>query len=179
MEKLGGVDILINCAGVIFAGDLEQMFPQDYDYLVDVNLRTPFLLTQFFSQFLKKSKGVIINISSEKGSRPEPGVLGFCMTKCGLEMLTKSSALELAPFGVRVNAVAPCMVDTNLYRYAGYNETENDSLKQRAAANIPMQRIARDEEVAKAVIFLSSEKALKITGHVMKVDGGKSLTGRG
>lgn len=80
------------------------------------------------------------------------------MTKAGLEMLTKTTALELAPFGVRVNAVAPCMVDTNLYRYAGYNEVENESLKKRAAANIPMQRIARDEEVAKAIIFLTSEK---------------------
>lgn len=107
---------------------------------------------------MKKSKGVIINVSSEKGTRPEPGVLGFCMTKCGLEMLTKCSALELAPFGVRVNAVAPCMVDTNLYRYAGYSEAENDALKKRAAANIPAQRIARDEEVAKAIIYLTSEK---------------------
>jgi len=107
---------------------------------------------------LKKSKGVIINVSCDKGSRPEPGILGYCMTKAGLEMLTKTTALELAPFGVRVNAVAPCMVDTNLYRYAGYNEVENESLKKRAAANIPMQRIARDEEVAKAIIFLTSEK---------------------
>jgi NAD(P)-dependent dehydrogenase (short-subunit alcohol dehydrogenase family) len=156
---MGGIDILINCAGVIFAGDLESTFPQDYDYLVDVNVRTPWLLTTFFSQCLKRSKGCIVNVSCEKGSRPEPGILGYCMTKAGLEMLTKTSALELAPFGVRVNAVAPCMVDeTNLYRYAGYNETENESLKKRAAANIPIRRVARDEEVAKAIIFLSSEK---------------------
>lgn len=80
------------------------------------------------------------------------------MAKAGIEMLTKTSALELAPFGVRVNCVAPCMVDTNLYKYAGLNETDEQSLKARAAANIPMQRIARDEDVAKAIIFLSSEK---------------------
>lgn len=90
--------------------------------MVDVNLRTPYLLTKFFEPFLKKSKGVIINISCDKGSRPEPGLLGYCMTKAGLDMLTKTSALELAPFGVRVNAVAPCMVNTNLYRYSGYSE---------------------------------------------------------
>jgi len=81
------------------------------------------------------------------------------MTKAGLEMLTKCAALELAPFGVRVNAVAPCMIaKTNLYRYAGYNEVENESLSTRAIGNNPIKRLARDEEVAKAIIFLSSEK---------------------
>jgi NAD(P)-dependent dehydrogenase (short-subunit alcohol dehydrogenase family) len=80
------------------------------------------------------------------------------MTKAGLDMLTKASAMELAPIGIRVNAVAPSMVDTNLYRYAGLKDEENDALMKRAAANIPIQRVARDEEVAKAVIYLTSEK---------------------
>ena len=80
------------------------------------------------------------------------------MTKAGLEMLTKTSALELAPFGVRVNAVAPGIVNTNLYRFAGYSEAENQALISRAEKNIPMARIARDDEVAKAVIYLTSEK---------------------
>lgn len=80
------------------------------------------------------------------------------MTKAGLEMLTKASAMELAPLGIRVNAVAPSMVDTNLYRYAGLKDEENAALMKRAAANIPIQRVARDEEVAKAVIYLTSEK---------------------
>ena len=80
------------------------------------------------------------------------------MTKAGLDMLTKASAMELAPLGIRVNAVAPSMVDTNLYRYAGLKDEENDALMKRAAANIPIQRVARDEEVAKAVIYLTSEK---------------------
>ncbi len=80
------------------------------------------------------------------------------MSKAGLEMLTKTAALELAPYGVRVNAVAPTIVNTNLYRFAGYNEAENQALIARAEKNIPMARIARDEEVAKAVIYLTSEK---------------------
>ena len=132
IEKFGKIDILINCAGVIFAGDVEQTFPQDYDFLVDVNLRTPMMLIKFFSQFLKKERGVIINVSCEKGNRPEPGAMGYCMTKAGLEMLTKTTALELAPYGVRVNAVSPCMIDTNLYRYAGYTDEENSALHARA-----------------------------------------------
>jgi NAD(P)-dependent dehydrogenase (short-subunit alcohol dehydrogenase family) len=125
---------------------------------MDINLRTPFILTQFFLDLLRTSQGCVINISCDKGSRPDTGILGYCMTKAGLEMLTKASAMELAPLGIRVNAVAPSMVDTNLYRYAGLKDEENEALMKRAAANIPIQRVARDEEVAKAVIYLTSEK---------------------
>ena len=125
---------------------------------MDINLRTPFILTQFFMDYLRASRGCVVNISCDKGSRPEPGLLGYCMSKAGLEMLTKASALELAPLGIRVNAIAPGLVNTNLYRYAGLNEAEFEALKKRAEQNNPMQRIARDEEVAKAVIYMTSER---------------------
>lgn len=83
---------------------------------MDVNLRAPLFLTSLFQDALKASaNGCIVNVSCEKGQRAEPGLLGYCMSKAGLEMLTKASACELAPFGVRVNAVAPCLTDTNLY----------------------------------------------------------------
>ena len=99
------------------------------------------------------------------------------MTKAGLEMLTKTTALELAPQGIRVNCVSPSVMNTNLYRYCGLtNKGEHDKFLERARQNIPLQRVARVEEVAKAIIFLASEKAKRITGHVLKVDGGKSLT---
>lgn len=120
-----------------------------------------------------------MNVSSDKGSRPEPGLISYCMSKAGLEMLTKSAAIELAPIGIRVNAVAPSFVDTNLYRAAGLSEIEYDALKIRAANNIPMARIGTASQVAKAIIFITSEYASKITGHIMAVDGGKSLTSRG
>ena len=80
------------------------------------------------------------------------------MTKAGLEMLTKSSALELAPMGIRVNAVSATTIDTNLYRYTGMTELEYDSFKKRAATNIPLQRIATVEDVARSIIFLTSEQ---------------------
>lgn len=137
------------------------------------------MLTKFFLDNLRKSKGCVINITGDKGSRPEPGQLGYCMSKAGLDMMTKSLAMELAPFGVRVNAVAPSFVDTNLYRYGSLNADDYEALKKRAANNIPLGRIGIDQDVAKAVIFLTSEQALKITGHIMKVDGGRSLTSRG
>lgn len=147
--------------------------------MMDINMRTPFVLSQFFLEFLRDSKGCIVNVSSDKGSRPEPGLLGYCMSKAGIEMLTKSTAMELAPFGIRVNAVAPAFIDTNLYRASGMTEPELDALKIRATNNIPMARIGTTAEVAKAIIFLTSEHATKMTGHIMKVDGGKALTSRG
>ena len=179
IEKMGGLDILINAAGVIFEGDIMTTFPQDYDYLMDINLRCSFHMTLIFNKYLEMSKGVIINVSCSLGTRPNAGTIGYCMTKAGLEMLTKCSALELAPLGIRVNAVSPATIDTNLYRYTGMSEAEYQNFKKRAASTIPMQRIGTVEEVAKAIIFLTSEQALKITGHILKVDGGKSLTSSG
>jgi NAD(P)-dependent dehydrogenase (short-subunit alcohol dehydrogenase family) len=98
-----------------------------------------------------------VNVSCSLGSRPNAGTIGYCMTKAGLEMLTKCSALELAPLGVRVNAVSPATIDTNLYRYTGMSEQEYTDFTKRAASNIPLQRIATVEEVARAIIFLTSE----------------------
>lgn len=97
------------------------------------------------------------------------------MSKAGLESLTKSTALEYAPFGVRVNSVAPSLVDTNHFRYAGLTEGENYALRQRAQKNHPMKRMALGEEVARAVVFLTSDKASKIVGHTMMVTGAKHL----
>ena len=102
------------------------------------------------------------------------------MSKAGLDMLTKSTALELAPFGIRVNAVAPSFLHTNLYRRVrGMTESMLDSLKKRVKKNIPMARIGMISEVSRAIIFLTSNSAKNITGHVMSVDGGKALTSRG
>ena len=105
---------------------------------MDINCRTPFVLSQFFLDFLAQSKGCIINVSCDKGSNAEAGLVGYCMSKAGLEMMTKASAMELAPLAIRVNGVAPSYVDTNLYRYAGLTEPELDALKKRAEVNIPM-----------------------------------------
>lgn len=99
------------------------------------------------------------------------------MSKAGLEMLTKCAALELAPYGVRVNAVAPATCDTNLYRYSGLTEDEYECMLERSEDHNPLIHRLYPEDVAKAIVFLTSEMSKKITGHVLKVDGGKSLTG--
>jgi len=110
------LDILINCAGIIFSGDLENTYPQDYDYLMDVNMRAPFIFITFFQDMLINAQGCVINVSCIKGSKPQPGIISYCMSKAGLEMLTKSAAIELAHQGVRVNCVSCSFLNTNLYR---------------------------------------------------------------
>jgi len=95
-------------------------------------------MTLIFHRYLEMTKGCIINVSSTMGHRPTAGAIGYSMTKAGLEMLTKCCALELAPIGVRVNAVCPGTTDTNLYRYTGMSESEFNQFKKRAAANIPL-----------------------------------------
>ena len=162
MQHLGGektaLDAIVNAAGVIFDGDIENTYPQDYDYIVDLNLRAAFHITSLLAGFLEKSKGCVVNVSSCFGNRPQAGCISYCMSKAGLEMLTKCCAIELAPSGVRVNAVAPGATDTNLLRYAGYSEAEYESYKKRVEPLIPLQKVATPEDIAKSIIFLCSEK---------------------
>ena len=95
-------------------------------------------MTLLFHKYLENSKGCIVNVSCHYGGRPNMGTIGYCMTKAGLEMLTKSSAVELAPLGIRVNAVQAATIDTNLYRYTGMTENEYQNFKKRASSNIPL-----------------------------------------
>lgn len=101
------------------------------------------------------------------------------MSKAGLEMMTKSSALELARFGVRVNCVSPSFLNTNMYRQAGLTELENESVQQKEIDTNPMKRCANIEEICQGVIHLTSQHSKKITGQIMHIDGGKNLTVRG
>lgn len=178
IEILGGVDIIVNCAGVLFDGDVEKTFPQDYDYTVDVNLRSLFVLMIYLKQYLSKGAS-IINVSCLAGTRPQTGMISYSMSKAGLETLTKFAAAEFSELGVRVNAVSSCPIDTNCQRYVGVSENEYSSFRDRVSKNIPLGRMAKPDDVAKAIIFLASKRSGKITGQIVKVDGGRSLTSSG
>jgi NAD(P)-dependent dehydrogenase (short-subunit alcohol dehydrogenase family) len=175
IEFLGKIDIFINCAGVMFDGDLEKTFPQDYDYTLDVNVRSIFAMFLHFRKFFNKGCS-IVNVSCLYGTKPFPGMLSYCMSKAGLEMLTKFSAAEFAEFGIRVNAVTSSPVDTNCQRYAGVSEKEYSDFKDRVTKTIPLNKMALPDDVAKAIIFLASARSSKVTGQIIKVDGGRSLT---
>ena len=178
VERFGKPDIIINCAGIKFDGDVEKTFPQDFDYSLDINLRAVFVIIKNLAGFLNPNAS-IINISCFYGSRPFYGMFGHCVSKAGLEALTRYVAAEFAGLGIRVNAVSACAVDTNALRLVGVSENENERFKKRMENYIPLGRIAKPDDVVKAVIFLASERSKKITGQIIKVDGGRCLTSSG
>jgi len=178
IERVGSIDILINCAGIKFDADTEKTFPQDFDYTIDVNLRSVFLLIKSFDKFYNKN-AVIINVSCLYGTRPISGLVGYCMSKAGLESLTKSIAAEYAYRGIRINCVSACPVESNSLRYARTNINEDEILRNKMKKWIPLGRIAYPDDVAKCIIYLCSKRSSSITGKIIKVDGGRSLTSSG
>ena len=173
LENLGGLDILINVAGVIYENDLENTSCREHDYLININLRAVFNISRLCATALKRSRGCIVNLSSGWGNKPQQGMISYCMSKAGIDMLTKSLALELSP--VRVNAVAPGMVHTNFLN-CHLQTQEVNQIKRNYRDKNPLRRIARVDEIVKAIIFLSSNKAAKLTGEILNVDGGMHAT---
>lgn len=173
LEALGGLDILVNCQGVFFENDLMSTYPQDHDYLVDINLRSFFHISQLCSVALKRSQGCIVNISGL--SQPQQGMISYCMTKSGLNMLTKCLALELAP--VRVNAVSPGLLNNDFLKGPYINSNDLKGIKGRVRTHNPLKRLGRVDEVVKAVILLTNQKHGNVTGQIFNISGGMNLTG--
>lgn len=178
VEQLKTLDIVVNCAGVNIDGDIEKTYPQELDYSVDVNVRANFIIIKNISKFLNKDAS-IINISCLYGHRPMCGMISGCMSKAGLEALTRYAAAELAPQGVRVNAIASCPVETNIMRLLRVSENEVNLYREKMAKYIPMGRIAKPDDIVKVVAFLASKRSKRITGQVIRVDGGRGLTSSG
>ena len=174
VAALGQVDILVNNAG-INRGHPSHQFPiEDFDEVLDVNLRAVFIFSQHaIRHFLdKKIKGVIINNSSNHESQPKPGFIAYSVSKGGLGNLTKTLALEFADRGIRVNSVAPGATVTPL------NKSWTDDPQKRASveSHIPLGKAAAAEEIAGVFAFLASEDAAYITGQTIYADGGLTLS---
>ena len=178
VELFGSIDILINCAGLKLDSDIEKTFPQDYDYSININLRSVFLLIKNLSKFFSPN-GCIVNVSCLYGTRPMQGLISFCMGKAGLEAFTKSAAGEFACEGIRVNCVSCCPLFSNSLRYAQTHEGENMLMEEKMKKNVPLGRMAYPSEPAKTIVFLCSKRASSITGQIIKVDGGRNLTSSG
>ena len=174
----GSIDILINCAGLKLDSDIEKTFPQDFDYSININLKSVFLLVNNFSKFFSPN-GCIVNVSCLYGTRPMQGLISFCMGKAGLEAFTKSAAGEFASEGIRVNCVSCCPLFSNSLRYVQTHEGENALMEEKMKKNVPLGRMAYPSEPAKAIVFLCSKRASSITGQIIKVDGGRNLTSSG
>ena len=139
VERFKTIDILINCAGVKMDGDLEKTYPQDFDYTLDVNLRSMFYLINNLSSFMEKNSS-IINMSCLYGTNPMAGMISHNVSKAGLEALTRYAAAEFSGFGIRVNAITACPVDTNSMRLM---QVENSEIEK---FNKNMEKISRWEE---------------------------------
>ena len=163
VERLHKIDILINCAGIKLVGDVEKTFPQDFDYTIDINLRSIFLLLRLLEPYFAQGAS-IINISCLYGTRPKPGVISYSMSKAGLETMTKYAAAELASLGIRINGITACPVGNNSFRYVKLNGNEIDYFKEKRKNYIPLGRMARPDDIVKVIVFLARKRSKKITG---------------
>jgi NAD(P)-dependent dehydrogenase (short-subunit alcohol dehydrogenase family) len=176
LDAAGRIDVLVNAAGIISSGSVESTSDADWDEMLDINLRAPFRLIRAAAPHLVESRGSVVNVSSVTGLRAFPGVLAYCVSKAGVDQLTRCAALELAPKGVRVNAVNPGVVVTNLHRRSGMGEDNYASFLERSRTTHPLGRPGTAEEIAELIYFLASGASGWITGETISIDGGRHLT---
>jgi NAD(P)-dependent dehydrogenase (short-subunit alcohol dehydrogenase family) len=176
LDTAGRIDVVVNAAGIISSGTVESTTDADWDEMLDINLRAPFRLIRAAAPHLVESRGSVVNVSSVTGLRAFPGVLAYCVSKAGVDQLTRCAALELAPKGVRVNAVNPGVVVTNLHRRSGMAEDTYASFIERSRTTHPLGRPGTADEIAELIYFLASGASGWITGETISVDGGRHLT---
>jgi len=176
VDGFGGLDVLVNAAGVIASGTMEATTDEAWDTMMAVNLRAPFRLMRGAAPHLAARKGSIVNVSSVNGLRSFPGVLAYCVSKAGVDHLTRCAALELAPLGVRVNAENPGVTVTNLHRRSGMGEAQYAAFLERSKETHPLGRPGQAGEIAALILFLASERAGWMTGETIPIDGGRHLT---
>jgi len=176
IEAFGRVDVLVNAAGVIASGTLEQTTDETWDQMIAVNMTAPFRLMRAAAPHLRQSKGAVVNVSSVNGLRSFPGVLAYCVSKAGVDHLTRCAAIEMAPLGVRVNAVNPGVTVTNLHRRSGMAEPQYAAFLERSKETHPLGRPGKPDEIADLIVFLASDRAGWMTGETIPIDGGRHLT---
>jgi NAD(P)-dependent dehydrogenase (short-subunit alcohol dehydrogenase family) len=174
IERFGRLDGLVNAAGVIGNKGLLDTEPAEWDRVMDINLRALFLMTRAAAPELERTRGSIVSISSVASQRPYAGLLAYCVSKAGVDMFTRCAALDLAPRGIRVNAVNPGVVVTELHTT---NAAVDDypAFLERSKSTHPLGRVGTADEVARLVIFLLSDEAGWITGATYSIDGGRAL----
>lgn len=175
LDRFGQIDILVNNAGVGTLSSIVEMIEEEWDWVINVNLKGTFLCTRAVARWMIENghKGKIINISSINEQVPLAGEAHYCASKGGVMMFTRAAALELAPYGIHVNAIAPGMTETALTEEI----TQIPELRAAHLKQIPLGRFGQPEDVAKAAAFLASEWSDWVTGHTLYADGGMHLVG--
>ncbi|KYN13780.1 Tetratricopeptide repeat protein 27 [Trachymyrmex cornetzi] len=173
IKHYGKLDVLVNNAGILTNGSIETTNLEQYDKIFNVNVRSVYQLTTLAVPHLIKTKGNIVNISSVNGLRSFPGCLAYCMSKAALDQFTRCVALDLASKQVRVNAVNPGVIVTNLHETSGMDKDQLKNFFERGKQTHALGRTGNVSEVAKTIAFLASDEASFITGATLPVDGGR------
>jgi len=173
-RAFGGLDGLVNAAGVIGNGAIDATPPAEWDRVMESNARSVYLVTRAVAELLKRRKGSVVNLSSVAGNRPYGGFAAYCVSKAAVDMITRCAALDFAPHGVRVNAVSPGVVVTELHTVTSAI-ADYPAFLERSKATHPLGRVGSAEEIAALILFLLSEEAGWITGACMPIDGGRAL----
>lgn len=170
IKEFGGIDILVNNAGINWDGVIWKMTEEQWDSVVNINLKGYFNYIRAVSPIFREQKsGKIVNITSINGMRGKFGQSNYTASKAGIIGLTKTVARELGKYGVNVNALAPGLIETDMMKNA------DESVRAAAISDIVMKRIGQPEEVANVTAFLCSDLSRHITGEVIKVDGGQYI----
>lgn len=167
IENFGQIDVLVNNAGITKDNLLIRMSEEDFDRVIDVNLKGTFIVSKIVTKYMmKKRKGSIINLSSVVGISGNSGQSNYSASKSGIIGFTKSIAKELASRNIRANVVAPGFIETDM------TDVLKDSVKEQIYNQIPLKRMGKANEVAELIYFLGSDKSSYITGQVINIDGG-------
>jgi NAD(P)-dependent dehydrogenase (short-subunit alcohol dehydrogenase family) len=171
IHGLDKVDVLVNNAGMLAPGDLLTLSLEDFDKVLAVNLRAPFVVAQAVARHMvhRGLKGAIINMSSVNAVLAIPGQLAYVTSKGGVNQLTKTMALGLAPHGIRVNAIGPGSIMTDILK----GVVASEEARRNVLARTPLGRIGEPAEVAKVAVFLASDEASYLTGQTIYPDGGR------
>lgn len=171
VETCGGVDILLNNAAVLRAGDILDLDLADFDTVMAVNLRPAFVMSQLAARHMRDTgrKGAIINMSSINAVLAIPNQLAYVTAKGGLNQLTRAMALALAPHGIRVNAIGPGSIGTEMLQQV----MTDDSARRTVLSRTPMGRVGEPAEIGRLAVFLASDYASYMTGQTLYADGGR------
>lgn len=175
-QALGGLDVLSHNAGIQTYGTLETTDEELWDRTLNVNLKGAYLISRAVMPMLREARGCVVHMASVQGQASQAGVTAYAVSKHGLIGLVRSMAVDYAPFGVRVNGVAPGSVDTPMLRTSLALAPDPEAVLEEIRAMHPLGRSAHPAEVAAAVVFLASDEASFITGEILNVDGGLRAT---
>lgn len=179
IEHFGRLDVLINSAGIVLRDAAHTVDMDVYDRLMNVNVRGMIELTKYAVPWLEKTKGNILNVSSTSGLRAKPGSMTYCLSKAVVNQYTRCAALDLAPKGIRVNAIAPGATRTPIFETNGLTHAANaeqffDSFKH----TYPMGRVGEVSDTSNAIEFFTKESSSFLTGNILRVDGGALAGGQ-